>query len=370
MSEPVCDLVLLSWNHLEETQPCLESLFRTTTVPSRLFIVDNGSELGVRRALAQVKPQGHVQEVILLQNEKNEGFPKGMNRGMRKTSARYVCILNNDLLFTPGWLEELIHVAELDPQIGLVNPGSSTFGDIPKTGTSIDAHAEHQRARHGEYNEVGMCIGFCVLIKRAVIDRIGVLTEEVERIFFEDEDYSMRAQQAGFNCVVAEGAYVFHAEHKTVQKMPEREALFSRNRNWCEQKWGKRLRMAWPILNPVKPGSPELRACLSQLIQWARRRTHVYVCGPLPKGASREELFRSVGLVPHADIQWWPVPAAATRLMTTARILMRRKKQFDLIAAPDNRWANTMRRLGRLHHAEVILQQEDQLVEAWKRKPR
>ena len=48
MREPACDLILLSWNQWEETQPCLESLFACTDVPCRLFIVDNGSEPAVR----------------------------------------------------------------------------------------------------------------------------------------------------------------------------------------------------------------------------------------------------------------------------------------------------------------------------------
>jgi len=369
MTAPVCDLVLLSWNHLEETQPCIESLFRTTTVPSRLIIVDNGSEPDVRKALAQVKPQSAVQEVILLQNEKNEGFPRGMNRGIRAATAPYVCILNNDLLFTPGWLEELLAVSQKDPAIGLVNPASSTFGDHPEPGATLDAHAQKLSARRGTYTEVGMCIGFCVLIKRAVIDKIGGLTEEVERIFFEDEDYSMRAQEAGFLCVVAEGAYVFHAEHKTVKKMPEREDLFSRNRAWCEKRWGKRLRIAWPLPELPEPGSPRLRECLSRLRGWARRNNHVYAYAP-SGGKSCEPLFRSVGLVPHADIHWIPVPPQASRFSTAVRILSRRKKPFDLIAAPDKSWESLMNRLGWLHHAEVVPQNEDKLAEAWKRKSR
>ena len=87
MTTPVCDLVLLSWNHLEETRPCLESLFETTRVPCRLFMVDNGSEPAVRAFLASVKPRKHIQEVVLLQHETNEGFPRGMNRGIRASSS-------------------------------------------------------------------------------------------------------------------------------------------------------------------------------------------------------------------------------------------------------------------------------------------
>ena len=122
MEQPICDLVLLSWDHLEQTQPCLETLIGSTRVPCRLLIVDNGSEAPARQFLAGVQPRGAIQEVRLIQNETNEGFPRGMNRGIQASSAPYVCLLNNDLRFTHGWLEEMLAVAEANPQIGVLNP--------------------------------------------------------------------------------------------------------------------------------------------------------------------------------------------------------------------------------------------------------
>ena len=365
----VCDLVLLSWNHLEETQPCLESLFATTTVPSRLFIVDNGSELSVRQFLAGVKPHGAIQQVTLLQSDTNEGFSAGMNRGIRASTAPYVCLLNNDLRFTTGWLEELLAVAASDPAIGVVNPASSTFGDVPRNGESLEAYATTRRRLRGQYTEVGMCIGFCMLIKREVIDRIGGLTEEVERIFFEDEDYCVRAQRAGFRCVVAEGSYVYHVEHRSVRDVPAREALFARNQHWCHQKWGRWVRIAWPQFTLPAPGSEELRARLTRLLGWARRRAHVYVYCAMPRGVSGESLFRSVGLIPHADVRWYPVPPMMPSLTALGRILLRQKKRFDIIVAPDDGWAKLAAAVRCGHGAPVVLEHdEERLLELWKQR--
>ena len=371
MEPPVCDLVLLSWNHLEQTQPCLESLFETTRVPVRLFIVDNGSEPPVRAFLRSVTPRGSVSEVVLLQNETNEGFPLGMNRGIGASTARFVCLLNNDLQLTDGWLEELLDVARADPTIGVVNPASSTFGDRPPSGMSIQEYAERLRARKGRYTEVGMCIGFCMLIKREVLDRVGRLSEEVERAFFEDEDFCMRAQQAGYRCVVAAGAYVYHAEHQSVQEVPEREALFRRNQTWCNQKWGRRIRVAWPRFEPVVPGSEELRRWLERLAARARRRAHVYVYCPLPAELSGEALFRSVDLIPHADIHWYRIPRPVASLAAMSLILRRQKKRFDVVAAPEPGWARLMRGLRWLHRADVIPQEnEEALTALWQTKSR
>ena len=355
MTTPVCDLILLSWNHLDQTQPCLESLFQSTqAVPCRLIIVDNGSEPHVREFLRSVKPAGAIQEVILLQNDKNEGFPAGMNRGIRESRAPYVCLLNNDLIFTPLWLSKMIQVAEAHPEIGVLNPASSTFGDYPPPGSSLEAYAQYLEVKRGLYVEVGMCIGFCMLIKRKVIDAVGLLTEEVERIFFEDEDYCMRAKVAGYQCVVVSGSYVHHAEHKTVTKMPEREALFSRNQQWCHEKWGRWLRIAVPRSTEIRLDDPVLPDWLRQLVAWVRERTHVYVYAPMAMKVSKEELFRAVGLVPHADIHWHTVPTNFSRLSAAAAILKRRKKPFHAIIAPDAQWETQMRRLQWLHGAQVI----------------
>ena len=367
----LCDLVLLSWNHLDQTRPCLETLFETTAVPSRLFIVDNGSEPSVREFLRGVQPRGAVREVVLLQNEANEGFPRGMNRGIRASTAPFVCLLNNDLRFTRGWLEELVEVARANPDVGVVNPESNTFGNRPPAGMGLEAYAERLRERRGAFTEVGMCVGFCFLITRELIARVGGLSEEVERIFFEDEDFCMRAQAAGYRCVVAAASYVWHAEHQTVKKMPEREALFSRNRRWCEERWGRRLRLAWPRFAVARLEDPSLRPWLERILGWARRRNHIYVYSPTPPGLSVDALFRSAGLVPHADIHWHPVPAGLAPAASLMMILQRRKKPFDIIVAPDPGWARLMKRLRWAHRAAVIPDSDhSSLLDAWNAKSR
>ncbi len=253
--------------------------------------------------------------------------------------------------------------------LGVLNPVSSTFGQYPPTGMSLDAYAASLASKRGLYVEVGMCIGFCMLITREVITRIGMLTEEVERIFFEDEDYCMRAQAAGFRCVVVQSSYVFHAEHRTVSRMGERERIFQRNQHWCEQRWGRRLRLAYPWFGPLEPGSEELRHRLEQALAWARRRAYVYVYCPMATRIDGERLFRSVGLVPHADVHWHPIPAWVARWSAMGAILARQKKRFDIILAPDERWRALMRRFQWLHRAPVVsLADGSQLDQLWQAK--
>lgn len=371
MTTPVCDLVLLSWNHLDELTQCVDSLVATTRAPCRLLIVDNASDVATRQFLSTIKPRNAIIDVVLLQNETNEGFPRGMNRGIHASTAPLVCLLNNDLVFTRGWLEEMVALANSHPDIGVVNPTSNTFGNHPRNSQSLQAHADSLANQRGVYTEVGMCIGFCMLIKRDVLSRVDGLSEDVDRMFFEDEDFSMQAQAAGYRCVVAAGCYVYHKEHTSVRDVPEREALFAKNQRWCQEKWGRRIRIAWPKFAPLIPGSTELRQWLQSLIELARRRVYVYVYAPLARSIDGNALIRSVGSVPHADIQWRTIPRAMARWSAAGLILARQKKPFDLIAAPDDRWAHLMMRLRWIHRADVVLQSNEQeLTEQWRRKSR
>jgi len=363
-----CDLVLLTWNQLELTRRCLESLFNTTDVPVRLLIVDNASEAPVREWLATVQSGGSVREVLRLQNETNEGFSRGMNRGLRTSAAPFVCLLNNDLLFTEGWLREMIDVAKSDQSIGVVNPMSSTLGRRPPRGSSLEAYAAGLRARRGHYVEMSTCSGFCLLIKREVVERVGVLSDEVDRFFFEDEDFCMRVQQAGYRCVVAEGAYVYHAEHGSVRLVPEREAVFTTNQRWCYDKWGRWVRIVWSRFDPLRPGSDELREWLGRLSAWARRRTKITAYCVTGASLSKERFFTSVGMVPHAGIRWRPMPQWLAPVLALLSVLKMRKKRIDIIVAPPGRWAQVASRLRWLHGAEVVPERDEQrLLEAWKR---
>ncbi len=368
---PRCDLVLLSWNHLEETQPCLASLFETVDVPARLLIVDNGSEPSVRKFLRSVRPSRMIQEVRLLQHETNEGFSRGMNRGLRESSAPYVCLLNNDLRFTAGWLREMLDIAERFPDAGLINPQSSTFGCRPAPGVTLAAHAAELFKRfQGRVSEIGMGIGFCLMVRREAFERVGGFSEEVNTIFFEDEDLSMRVQAAGYRCLVAEGAYVYHAEHQTVRAMPERETLFTANQRWCNDRWGRRLRIAWPHFEPLPLGSEALHRWLETLVRWARRRTHVYAYGAFPALPS-DAVFGSVGLVAHSDVHLNRIPSTLPTLAAAGMVLRRRKKPFDIIVAPDDRWGCLMARLRWCHRADVVAAVDDaQLETQWQSRSR
>jgi GT2 family glycosyltransferase len=243
MGEIVCDLVLLSWNNLALLKNCVESIIRHTDVPSHLIIVDNNSgEKGIKEYLKELNPSGKVREIILLENADNLGYSKGMNIGLRYAlehfGSPYQCLLNNDIIVTPHWLSEMITAAEKDPKNGMVNPESNTFNTYLPRREHLDQFASrNHQFRNGQWTELGSGIGFCLLIKRPLLEKIGLLDEGFGMGYYEDADFSKRAQKEGYRCILALGAYVYHYGGVSFGKHPQRSSLFLKNEEIFYSRW-------------------------------------------------------------------------------------------------------------------------------------
>lgn len=245
-----CDIVIPVWNQPELTKECVDSIIKHTgNVDYRLIIIDNASNDETKHYLEGLKGV-LAQKLLLVRNENNLGFVRAANQGMRLSDAPYVCLLNNDTLVTGSWLEEMIKVAGSYPQIGLVNPSSNNLGQKPAKDESIYTYAERLKKDSEKFFELGSAIGFCMLVKREIIDRIGVFDEIYGMGNFEDTDYSRRVIKEGFLCVRAPCAYVYHREGTSFGRDEIFDENFERNRQIYEFRWGKRRWIAY-VLNPV-----------------------------------------------------------------------------------------------------------------------
>src|SRR5512133_1166181 len=122
-------LVVLTYNQLDDgTRPCVESIFRYTRPEDfELILVDNASSDGTPDYLREVK-QSH-DNVKLVLNKKNKGYAGGNNEGMRIAEGDHIVLMNNDVLVTPGWLDELLAPFATDRSIGLVAPITNSAGN-------------------------------------------------------------------------------------------------------------------------------------------------------------------------------------------------------------------------------------------------
>ena len=217
-----CDIIIPVWNLKDYTQRCVESVIRNTDYPYRLIIIDNGSEKETKEYLEGLKNDKRLPGYILIRNEQNQGYTIATNQGMEISDAPYVCLLNNDTIVCKGWLREMTAVAESSKEIGIVNPNSNNLGTKKPWYMSLDRYAEKLlKECKGQYIEMATAIGFCYLIKREVIDKIGILKVGYGLGNFEDTEYSIRAFRNGYKSVFSRGPYVWHAQNASFYLIQE-----------------------------------------------------------------------------------------------------------------------------------------------------
>jgi GT2 family glycosyltransferase len=341
-----CEIIIPVWNELQLTKECIDSIIENTHYPYRLIIIDNGSQDQTKSYLEELKKKGDM-EVTLIRNEENLGFVKAVNQGLRVSSALYVCILNNDTLVADGWLEEMIEVTKNNPQIGIINPSSNSLGQYLSKGDSIESYAIRLKQFKGQWGEMAQCSGFCMLIKREVIDRLGFFDEVYQIGYCEETDYCRRAQRSGFIFARARAAYVYHKERSTFDRMPDREEIFRRNQDILFRRWGKPLRIAYLVSNSLKDRPKEQRVKkISLAIARDNHQAWLFL---------KKSLGQLNEMIEHSNIRYFWLADTLYRLTCIYKILKRkRKKKIDIILTEDRILNNILRKLKFYHQADIL----------------
>lgn len=246
-----CDIVIATWNAQKMTHTALESLHRTAGFPYRLIIVDNSDESSAREYFRKISASGEFGETLLIQNECNLGWLRATNIGLQHATADYICLLNNDVICGSDWLRQCIEVMETHPDVGLVNPRGNERSENVRIKDIDDYARKLATDNRGLITELDHCSGFCMVIRRTLLERIGFLDEVFDGGHYEDDDLSRRAQQAGFRCVQCDTALVFHLGSQSFNKIPEeRNRLIRRNRDICRKRWGTVRRLLVCVCGP------------------------------------------------------------------------------------------------------------------------
>ncbi|HYW73824.1 MAG TPA: glycosyltransferase family 2 protein [Pyrinomonadaceae bacterium] len=220
-THPLVYVIVLHWKNYEHTQAAIKSILAGAYQNYRLLIIDNGSHDGSVEALQQKFP-----EVRFILNERNLGFARGCNVGIREAlgdpNCAYVLLMNNDATILAESLGAAVAAAEADHDIGIIS-GKILLASLPHTiwyaGGRLDfwrgqavtrGFGEMDRGQYDLPCETGFVTGALMLIKKTVLTSIGPLPEEY---FFgvEEWDYSARARQAGFKLYYVPGFFAYHA---------------------------------------------------------------------------------------------------------------------------------------------------------------
>jgi len=215
MELPLVYILTLNWNRLKDTLECLESLEKITYPNKHLIVIDNGSTDGSPDGIAKNFPK-----VEQLRNQSNLGFAAGFNVGLRhaiEQGADFVFIVNNDTTIAPDALEHLIKAAQ--PQaIAAVAPiiyYTHAPEEVWSAGSNrnpitLDTQDNHGRGQvFTQPTERDFLSGCGLLIKCSVLKEVGLFDE---RFFFyyEDSDFSLRLQKAGYRLLVVPQAKMWH----------------------------------------------------------------------------------------------------------------------------------------------------------------
>jgi GT2 family glycosyltransferase/glycosyltransferase involved in cell wall biosynthesis len=266
LSHPIdASIIILTYNNLDLTRLCLESIFRNTNSHGlEIIIVDNHSGDGTPDYLRELSDQ-HP-NVVLILNEENQGFSRGNNQGAARASGKTLVFLNNDTLVTPGWLPGLNRYLD-DPQVGMVGPVTNFSGNEGKiavdylptenlkvgdkehrsetfriSSAAIEAFAErNSRENAGKAFEIRMLPFFCTAIRRSVFQEIGPLDEDFGIGMFEDEDYAERLSRRGYRILCIEDVFVHHWGSASFSRLGFTDywLLFEENLKKFELKWGE-----------------------------------------------------------------------------------------------------------------------------------
>ncbi|MBW1743030.1 MAG: glycosyltransferase [Deltaproteobacteria bacterium] len=247
------DIVICVHNALDDVKTCLESVVRNTSASYGLYIINDGSNDPTTEYLRSFRPEHRC---VLLENSVAEGYTKAANKGLRASDADYIILLNSDTIVPSGWVERLLECSESDPRIGIIGPlsNAASWQSIPKrfdvdggwatnslpNGFSVGRMAEFvSMLSEKRFPRVPFLNGFCFAIERSVIDAIGYFDEAgFPKGYGEENDYCIRAKDAGFDIAVADHVYVYHSKSKSYGHT-ERKLLAAEGLAKLERKYGR-----------------------------------------------------------------------------------------------------------------------------------
>ena len=235
------------------TEHALSSFFQYTplTANDRFFLIDNDGTFP--EVICRNYPR-----LTLARNKTPQSFARNVNNVIRESAkvGATVFFLNNDLIFSKGWLEPM-----LIKEPSIICPASNMNCPYQKGGLSCEfaldledylGHerefsqivAEHRSKSRG-YERVLSAPFFCVKIPPAVYQKLGELDESFGIGGAEDRDFCARAYLAGLSVLYAMDSYVLHFQGKSTWRGPETlEQTQERDQAYLmafNQKWGSNL---------------------------------------------------------------------------------------------------------------------------------
>ncbi len=222
-------IIIPVYNQLHYTKWCLDSLSVNKSLDAQILVIDNGSSDGTAEYLTRRT------DVTVISNQQNLGCAGAWNQGVRETVSEWLLFLNNDVLLSPSWLEELLAFAE-DRGFDVVSPAIRE-GDY---NYDINTYSRDFVGRMARFTREGVADGICFMVRRRVFETIGLFDENFRIGQFEDTDFFRRARAAGFCLGTTGRAFIHHfgsITQNSIRKSKQARPYEAENRAYYRRKW-------------------------------------------------------------------------------------------------------------------------------------
>lgn len=242
-------------NQHEMTKQCIDSIFANTE-DYEIIIVDNGSSPSFqsRNKMFEILSMGYNYKDCApishyIKNETNLGFPKAVNQGIRESNGDIICLLNNDTVVTPGWLKGLTDA--LESGYDIVGPMTNYVAGLQKASTAVYedeetlnlAAKEWADKNKGMVQGVNFVIGFCMVFKKSLFEKLGDFDESMWPCSGEEIDFCLKCQASGGNVGIVKDVYIHHYGSQTFGDMQSAgqlnyQDICKKCNKHLEEKWG------------------------------------------------------------------------------------------------------------------------------------
>jgi len=233
-------IIILNYKQKGLVKQCIKGI--VTTQPNldyEIIVVDNNSDDNCLEMVKnifkdnlknnEIQPELpiinklEIPPIETIQSKSNDGFAVGNNLGIKQVKGEYVMILNPDIAVVPGALEKMVNFMQENQQVGIIGPrlinpdGSVQYScrRFPSLMTPLYRRTFLGKLLfakkplidylmkdfdHEEKIEVDWLFGACLLIRKSVMDKVGLFDERFF-MYFEDLDLCRRVWQAGFKII-------------------------------------------------------------------------------------------------------------------------------------------------------------------------
>ena len=225
------DIIVPIYNAYEFTEECIKSVIRNTDLNKHTLVLinDKSPDEKILPMLLKYREQYQDKKIVVLDNEENMGFVKTVNKGMQY-SENDVILLNSDTEVTARWIEKIQECAYSNQYIATATPLTNNgticsvpnFGidnELPENMTLEEYNEMIEKSSKNRYPELTTGNGYCMYIKRAVIQEIGLFDDKTfGKGYGEENDFCYRALDHGYTNVLCDNTFIYHKGTQSFKK--------------------------------------------------------------------------------------------------------------------------------------------------------